>query len=140
MLPTLFASSTLATTAAAVALDRWATLDAMSHIAYGDKAFAHTELCAKHTLVGAALNAGAMGTWAWVHARIARRRPRSVTRAFVTGAAVAALAYVVDYHVVPRRLTPGFEARLSPRGFVAMYAVMAASLAAGELLAHGRTR
>jgi hypothetical protein len=46
-----------------------------------------------------------------------RRRDRPTTVA--SAAAVAALAYVVDYHLIPRRLTPGWELRLS-RGSVAL--------------------
>ncbi|WP_236873617.1 hypothetical protein [Burkholderia sp. PAMC 26561] len=41
----------------------------------------------------------------------------------------AATAYVVDYHVVPERVTPGFEAHVPPRSFVPIYAALGAGLA-----------
>lgn len=42
--------------------------------------------------------------------------------------ATAALAYVVDYHVVPRRLSPGFEHRIGAAGVVTAYAAFGLSL------------
>jgi hypothetical protein len=48
---------------------------------------------------------------------------------------VAATAYVVDYHVVPRRLTPGFELRLRGAAFAGVFATLALGLAARELRA-----
>jgi hypothetical protein len=40
----------------------------------------------------------------------------------------------VDYAVVPRRLTPGWEAVLSKRAIAATYVMMALGLAAGGLI------
>jgi hypothetical protein len=46
-----------------------------------------------------------------------------------TGAVgVAALAYVTDYHLIPRRFTPGFELSLSRHSFPWLYAALAAGL------------
>ncbi len=50
-------------------------------------------------------------------------------------AGIAALAYLVDYHVVPRRLSPGFEHKVGPAGMVTVYAAFAAGLWASTLLA-----
>jgi len=47
------------------------------------------------------------------------------------GVAISALADVTDCHVVPRRLTPGFEMRRSGGGMATMYASLALALAAG---------
>jgi hypothetical protein len=44
------------------------------------------------------------------------------------------VAYVVDYHVVPKRLTPGIESRLSCRSLLLVYVVLALSLGLGGLL------
>jgi hypothetical protein len=49
-------------------------------------------------------------------------------------AAVAALAYVVDYHVVHRRFRPGFEAHLSAASLFAVYAALAGGFALGSRL------
>jgi len=54
-----------------------------------------------------------------------QRRPRRLS----TAAAIAALAYVVDYYLVARRFRPGFEEYLSPRGMLAVYAALAAGFA-----------
>ena len=134
------AVTTAGTTAALVALGHrhartpWAPLDAVSHIAWGDRAYARDELDIKHTLVGAVLNAGAMVMWSAVHSWLFARRP-TVIGALASGAAVSALAYVVDYHVVPKRFTPGFEWKLPRRGMRDMYIALALSLAAAGLVA-----
>ena len=52
-----------------------------------------------------------------------------------SGAAVAAVAYVVDFKVVPKRLTPGIEWKLPKRPLRKVYTILAASFAAGSLLA-----
>lgn len=135
--------ATLATTLASVLIGRRDTghgaapLNATSHIVWGDEAATHDAFDVQHTVVGAALNASAMLAWAAVQEALLGRWARrgSVLRAAAGGAAVSALAYVTDYHVVPQRLTPGFEMRLSRAGMAMMYGALAVALAAG--LAHG---
>lgn len=113
----------------------WAPLNAVSHIAFGDEAARHTELSARYTGTGAALNTAAMIAWAAIYAGAMRSLPRSTWPAAVAmGAAVSAAAYVTDYHVVPRRLTPGFEKRLDGRSLLVIYSTLAAGLAAGWLM------
>lgn len=120
----------------------WAPLDAVSHIAWGDRAFARDELDVQHTLVGFVLDAGAAAWWSALHALAvgpASGRPmrarHAIPLSLVSGAAVAALAYVVDFKLAPARFTPGFEWKLPRRPLRTVYAVLAASLAAGSLLA-----
>lgn len=116
----------------------WAPLNAVGHIAFGDEAARHTEFSARYTATGAALNSAAVLSWAAVYSGAMLLLPRKTWPAAVaTGAGVAALAYVVDYHVMPRRLTPGFEKRLSGQSMFAIYSTLAAGLAAGWLM---RTR
>ena len=110
----------------------WAPLNAVSHIAFGDHAAQHTELSAKYTATGTALNTAAVFSWAAVHVGVMKLLPQqNLAAAAGAGAAVAALAYVTDYYVVPRRLTPGFEKRLGGRSLFWIYAALAAGLAAG---------
>jgi hypothetical protein len=129
------AVATAATTAATAALGRLqcgsaaAPLNATSHIVWGENATRRDDADIQHTLVGALLNAAAMVSWASVQ-HLFFPRPRGLWGSAATGAAVAALAYVTDYYVVPKRLTPGFEARLSRGGLAAVYAALAAALAA----------
>jgi len=103
---------------------------------FGDEDAVNAEgIDAKHTLAGAGINAAAVTMWAGVHELLfgkwARKGP---AEAIVSGAAVSALAYAVDYHVVPKRLTPGFEKKLSSSGLFTTYAVLALSFAAGALI------
>jgi hypothetical protein len=49
-------------------------------------------------------------------------------------AATAATAYVVDYHVVPKRVTPGFEAHIDLRSFPKIYLALGAGFALAALI------
>ncbi len=111
-----------------------APINAVSHILWGRKDSNTEELDAPHTLVGAGLNAMATTSWAGLHELFMPRHERpSVQRALLGGAATAVVAYITDYHVVPKRFTPGFEERLSDRALFGVYTVLALSLAAGSL-------
>src|SRR5262245_28016864 len=82
-----------------------APLNAISHIVWGDEAVAASAVSIKYTLVGLALNAGAMLFWAAIfEAAVALTPPANrAAWALFAGAVVAAAAYVVDYYVVPER-------------------------------------
>jgi len=112
-----------------------APINAISHILWGDEAFEIDETDLKHTLAGGVLNAGSVAAWAAVQ-ELALKNKKDVQalQAIATSAAVTGLAYLVDYHVVPKRLTPGFEERLSKRSLAGVYGVLAACLAVGALL------
>jgi hypothetical protein len=56
------------------------------------------------------------------------------------GAATSAIAYVADYHVVPKRFTPGFEKRLSGGALATVYGVLALALGAGLYLGKKQKR
>lgn len=111
-------------------------INAVSHIAWGERAAAQDDASLKYTLTGAVLNATAVVGWAGVYELLFGRAAdrRQIGRAVAGGAAVAALAYVTDYHVVPPRLTPGFEKRLSNRSLLKVYATLALGLGLGSLL------
>jgi hypothetical protein len=117
-----------------------APLNAVSHIPFGDEAFEQDEPTLKYTATGAALNLAAVASWAAVYemtfGRAARRG--NTLAGWLGGAAVAGLAYVTDYYVVPRRLTPGFEKRLSAPSMFGVYAVLAASLPLASLFVRSR--
>ncbi len=131
--------ATVGTTVAALVLgerengDPAAPLNATSHIVWGDEAASQDGFSTEYTLVGAALNATAMVGWAALQELFVGRWARrgSPARAAVAGAATSAVAYATDYHVVPERLTPGFEKRLSPASLALMYGVLALTLAVG---------
>lgn len=131
--------ATVATTVATLFLgqreadDAAAPLNATSHILWGDDAAEQDGFSPEYTLVGAVLNAGAMVGWAALQELVLGRwvRRGSPARAAAAGAATSAVAYATDYHVVPERLTPGFEKRLSPGALAIVYGVLAASMAFG---------
>jgi hypothetical protein len=112
-----------------------APINATSHVLWGDEAGAADAVDLKHTVPGLLINAGAGVFWALVHELLLARSPaRDRATAAAAGAAVGALAYVVDYRLIPRRLTPGWELRLSRRGVALGFAALGASLAVAGLL------
>lgn len=127
-----------------------APLNATSHILWGDQAARHDETSLKYTLTGFLLNHGAAIFWAALYekwfAGSARRAAQgssamggqSALRPLVGAALVTAGAYITDYHLVPRRFTPGFEMRLSGRSLALIYGTLALGLAATTIMRQGR--
>jgi len=110
-----------------------APINAISHIVWGDKAATKDGASWKYTMTGLALNTAAITGWAAVHELLfPAGKQRNMAGALLGGACVSALAYVTDYGIVPRRLTPGFETRLSNRALLGIYAVLAVSLGLGS--------
>jgi hypothetical protein len=134
------AAAAVATTAAiavsgrATDVSSWAPINAVSHILWGDRAAEQEAPSWKYSATGLTLNAGAMLSWGAVYALLLGGRQRPAAQALLVGAATSAAAYIVDYYVVPRRLTPGFEKRLPSRAMFAIYASLAAGLAAGGMM------
>jgi hypothetical protein len=106
------------------------SVNASSHAIFGPEA-QHTQgPDLKHTPLGAFINAGASVFWAVLYEKAfgAAADRGDVTKALAGGAAIAGLAYVTDYHLVPKRLTPGWEARISSDSLLLVYAALALSL------------
>ncbi|MBW3551695.1 MAG: hypothetical protein KY442_13185 [Proteobacteria bacterium] len=103
--------------------------NATSHVLWGESAARHHEADLRHTGVGMVIHHASTVFWAigfeWL---LARRRPPPP---LVAAATVATAAYVVDYHMVPKRLTPGFELHLSRQAMGGVYVALAAGLAVG---------
>lgn len=124
-----------ATTMAAIVFSRAekkppvAAINAVSHIAWGDSAFGEEKPTIKHTATGAVLNAAAVTSWSMLLQLVLPKKNRNLTDTLAKTAAVTAAAYVIDYHVVPQRLTPGFEEKLSKKALFGIYTVMAISMA-----------
>lgn len=119
----------------------WPALNSISKMVRGNHAPWRNDLSWKFTGTGALLNTAAVLSWAAVYAVL--RGPRTRTdyvRAVTAGAATSALAYVIDYHLVPARFTPGFETRLPDRSLGLIYAALALGLAASELARPDRIR
>ena len=119
-----------------------APLNAISHIVFGDEATQEDTLSLKYTGTGLLLHDAACTSWAALHEHFfgSAVAKGNVPSAFVGGGLISALAYVTDYYLVPKRLTPGVEKRLSNGSLLAMYSVLALSLAFGSLLNAQRKR
>ncbi len=107
-----------------------APLNAISHIIWGESAARETAATIDHTLAGVGLNTAAITAWSAVYElRFGRAaRKGEVAAAVVGGISTAGLAYFTDYYVVPKRLTPGFEKRLSAVSTFVVYSTLAFTL------------
>jgi hypothetical protein len=133
------AATTVAAIAAAKAEGQPATagVNPISHILWGDEAAAHDEVDFKHTGAGLGLNAAAVISWGVVFEAIfggAIADSKDWPTSLAGGATVAALAYLIDYYVVPKRFTPGFELRLSNQSLFGIYSALALGLGLGGLV------
>lgn len=113
-------------------------INATSHWLHGEGAGDIEEADAPHTLVGAATNHAAAIFWAVpLELWLASQPPRPPLLLLRDATLVSALAAVVDYGLVPKRLTPGWEEALSNRSVAAGFGAMALGLFAGALLTQG---
>lgn len=89
------------------------------------------EATLRHTAVGYAIHHATSVFWGVMHESIfgGSRRRKPAIQHCAEAAVSAATAYVVDYHLTPRRFRPGFEKHVSPKGMLAVYAAFAAGLA-----------
>lgn len=107
-------------------------VNATSHWIWGECATRRHRVDVRHTVLGYAIHHASSLWWAGLFELKARSYgSRGVV---ALSGATAVVAYVVDYHVVPKRLTPGFEHHLSPAGMVSAYAAFGAGLAVAHLL------
>jgi hypothetical protein len=127
------AVATVAVVATAAALGKKyhgsarAPVGAASHVIWGDRAGDIDSQPPEVTIPGLMINGAACVFWAVLYEKLVGENP-DATRALMTGGGVAALAYAIDYHVVPRRLTPGFELTLPPRALFGIFAALALGL------------
>lgn len=110
-----------------------APINAVSHWLWGDESLRADRLSVRHTAVGVLTHAMAAVFWAAVQSLASRRwaPDRTLPQALAGGLATSALAFTVDYAMVPRRLTPGYEHRLGRGGMLATYGALAAGFALG---------
>ena len=90
----------------------------------------------RYTIVGYGIHHVASVFWAIWYEKLRQQFPPAETTTAVLAPAVAtaAAAYTVDFHCTPKRLTPGFERRLSQRSLFMVYAAFALGLAATALI------
>lgn len=99
-----------------------------SHVA-GQHASYRTSFSLQSTLPGVLINLGGCLFWSNVMEWWVRQQPLAGSRdALRRGAVAAALAYLVDYHGIPRRLRPGYERKLSRAQLLLVYSSLALAL------------
>jgi hypothetical protein len=92
----------------------------------------------RYTVAGYAIHHAASVFWAILYERLRQHLVQGAhgknKPVLAPAAAITTVAYVVDFNLTPRRLTPGFEKRLSKRGLFIVYGTFALGLAAGALI------
>lgn len=113
-----------------------APLNAPSHWLFGDEALRANRPSWRHTLTGLAIHQGSSMLWGVLYDRIfcRERRRQSLGRVAAGAVGFTAVAALVDLKLVPSRLTPGFEHRLSRKSLVLTYGAFAAGLAITGIL------
>ncbi|ARU04776.1 hypothetical protein CCO03_08875 [Comamonas serinivorans] len=119
-----------------------APLNAVGHWRWGNAAFRQYGFTGRHTALGYAIHHGASIWWSGIHAfAMTNNRCASHTVTIAGGSlATSAVAWVVDFNCIPKRLTPGFEHHLSRSALVGVYLLFAAGLALGAARSRRSTR
>ena len=105
--------------------------NATSHWLWGEPSMYRHRTDLRHTAAGYAIHHASSLFWATFHeAGIQRTR----LPAWQLAPVVSAMAMVVDYGVVPRRLTPGYDRHMSRAGLASVYAAFAGGLVLGSRL------
>ncbi|MDB5964874.1 MAG: hypothetical protein JWQ72_1374 [Polaromonas sp.] len=117
----------------------YAPTNATSHWVWGDEALRQDGLSVKYTLTGYAIHHASAALWAAIYSAAYGQREgaRSPGKAIPGTLATAALACLIDYRLTPRRLTPGFEHRLSREAMLLSYLMFAAGLGLGSMAMAG---
>lgn len=110
-------------------------MNATSHWLHGDRAGRSGAADMQHTAVGYATHHASAVFWGFVFETLrARRQTHDAASIIGDAAIVSALAAVVDYGIVPKRITPGWETVLDNRSVAAGFVALAGGLALGGML------
>ncbi len=104
-------------------------INAIAHVFFGSRALLYDGFDVRVTIAGLVVHLVSLAVWGVIFAALASR----LRGWALAGAALVftALAYIVDYVLVPERLRPGFEVALSRPEISIVYLVMAIALAFG---------
>jgi hypothetical protein len=108
---------------------------------FGRQAAYRRSASLRHTLTGFLIHHTMAVGWALLHERVFGRGKQVQTtgRRLRNAAVTAVVANVVDYKLTPQRLQPGFEAQLSKKSLLAVYAAFAVGLTVYDLAKRRRT-
>ncbi|MBT1515406.1 hypothetical protein KIP88_33515 [Bradyrhizobium sp. SRL28] len=113
-------------------------LNSTSHWLHGDNASRVGGVDADHTGAGFATHHASALFWALpFETWLAVRPPQSSIELLRNAAVMSAIAAVVDYGIIPKRLTPGWELTLSRQSMAGAFAGLALGLAAGAYVSRG---
>ena len=114
-------------------------INATSHWLHGDGAGRVKDVDLKHTGTGYATHHAACVLWASLFETLRSAAPDGGPARIMRDAAlVSVVAAVVDYGLVPKRLTPGWEEPLPIRSLAGGFAGLALGLAIGGLVTSRR--
>lgn len=136
----LFSAAVLLVTGKRDAGSAVAPVNAESHWLWGDESLREDRPTLRHTLTGIVTHQLSTVFWATLYALVRGKRNavKSVPQALLGGIATSAAAAAIDYTLVPKRFTPGFENRLSTPSMVGVFAAIAGGIALGALLLRER--
>ncbi|HJW26076.1 MAG TPA: hypothetical protein VJ576_14375 [Rhodocyclaceae bacterium] len=119
----------------------WGPVNAPSHWVWGDPALFQDGATPRYTATGVLVHQLAASFWGVLHERFLGdpEGGRDAGTLLRDAALTTAVAAVVDLEVVPHRLTPGFQHRLSAASLAGVYALFALGLALGSRVV-GRRR
>ena len=112
-----------------------APLNGPSQWVWGKPAALSRGFSIRRTVVGYLIHHAMSVLWATVFERARRKQSESPRSVLSAAAATSAAAWVVDYRVVPERLSPGFERQLSRTSLVLTYTTFALALAGAACFA-----
>jgi hypothetical protein len=111
-------------------------INATSHWLWGERAGRQKGFDLRHTVVGALTNQSAAMFWGTVFGLyLLKTRDAGPARIARDAALMGAIAAVIDYGLIPRRLTPGWELALSKTSVGLAMAATAAGLGLGGMAA-----
>lgn len=113
----------------------FAPVNAISHWLWRDTALRQQRPSLRYTFTGYVIHHSMSIFWALAYEALLhkRRRDSPSWHPCAAGLGVAATACLVDLKATPRRLTPGFERRLSGRSLAVVYAAFGIGLALTHL-------
>ena len=112
-------------------------INASSHWVHGTRAGRKRGTDLAHTGIGLITHHLATMWWSFLLEKWLGPRPRTLPEMALAGGSTAALAALVDYGLMPRRLSPGWELALTRKSMAGAFSAMAVGLAAGAFAARG---